>query len=132
MGPEGGLYLALATRRGLGYNLQMIGNVARREERSRLQEDQAMIEQGSKTGTFRFSIKPGSDAKKVQLVGDFSEWKPMAMTRQKDGAFAATVRLAPGTYEYKFVVDGQWRVDPDNGAWALNPFGTLNSVATVQ
>ncbi|MCJ7543342.1 MAG: glycogen-binding domain-containing protein [Phycisphaerae bacterium] len=91
-----------------------------------------MIEAGSKKGTCRFSISPGGGVKKVQLLGDFNKWKPMAMAKQKDGSFAAVVKLKPGTYEYKFVVDGQWRVDPDNGAWALNSFGTLNSVATVQ
>jgi 5'-AMP-activated protein kinase regulatory beta subunit len=91
-----------------------------------------MIEKGSKKGTVRFSINPGGGVKKVQLAGDFTEWKPTALAKQKDGAFAAVVKLAPGTHEYKFIVDGQWRVDPDNGAWALNPYGTLNSVATVQ
>ncbi len=91
-----------------------------------------MIARGSKKGTYRFSVNPGGGAKKVQLVGDFTDWKPTAMTRQKDGSFAALVKLKAGTYEYKFIVDGQWRVDPDNGAWALNPFGTLNSVATLQ
>lgn len=90
-----------------------------------------MIAAGSKKGTFRFSINPGAGAKKVHLVGDFNQWKAAAMSKQKDGSFATVVKLKPGTYEYKFVVDGQWRVDPDNGAWALNPFGTLNSVATV-
>ena len=91
-----------------------------------------MIEAGSKKGMYRFAINPGGGVKKVHLVGDFNQWTPMAMLRQKDGSFAMVVKLAPGNYEYKFVVDGQWRVDPDNGAWALNPFGTLNSVATVQ
>ena len=90
-----------------------------------------MIAKGSKKGTTRFSIKPDTAAKKVQLVGGFNEWKPSPMTKQKDGSYAAVLSLKPGTYEYKFIVDGQWRVDPDNGAWALNPFGTLNSVAVV-
>jgi 1,4-alpha-glucan branching enzyme len=90
-----------------------------------------MIEKGSKKGQIRFSIKPGNDVKQVQLVGDFNGWKASPMTKQKDGSFAATVMLRNGTYEYKFFVDGQWRVDPDNNAWALNPFGTLNSVLTV-
>ena len=90
-----------------------------------------MIAKGSKKGTVRFSISPGSEVKKVLLVGEFNAWKGTAMPKQKDGSFAIVVDLSPGTHEYKFIVDGQWRVDPDNGAWALNPFGTLNSVATV-
>jgi 1,4-alpha-glucan branching enzyme len=91
-----------------------------------------MFAKGMKKGTVRFSIQPENSAKKVLLVGDFNGWKPAEMKKQKDGHFAALVGLPPGTYEYKFIVDGQWRVDPDNSAWALNPHGTLNSVAQVQ
>jgi 1,4-alpha-glucan branching enzyme len=91
-----------------------------------------MYATGTKKGTTRFTLKPGPAAVKVALVGDFSKWQPTAMKKQKDGSFAATVSLAPGTYEYKLIVDGEWVVDPDNNTWALNPYGTLNSVAHVE
>jgi 1,4-alpha-glucan branching enzyme len=91
-----------------------------------------MFAKGMKKGTVRFSIKPENSAKKVLLVGDFNGWTPVDMKKQKDGQFVALLTLPAGTYEYKFIVDGQWRVDPDNSAWALNPYGTLNSVALVQ
>jgi 1,4-alpha-glucan branching enzyme len=91
-----------------------------------------MVGKGSKKGTVRFSLQVENTAKKVHLVGDFSGWNPVSMKKQKDRRYAATVALNPGNYEYKFVVDGQWRVDPDNGAWALNPYGTLNSVAVIE
>ncbi|MFA6133915.1 MAG: glycogen-binding domain-containing protein [Phycisphaerae bacterium] len=91
-----------------------------------------MISKGTKKGTIRFSLLPENTAKKVRLVGDFSEWQPLEMKKQKDGRYTVVVALAPGTYEYKFTVEGQWRVDPDNGAWALNPYGTLNSVVVVE
>jgi len=91
-----------------------------------------MVGKGSTKGTTRFSLKAENSVKKVQLAGDFSKWKATSMTKQKNGTFVAVVPLKPGNYEYKFIVDGQWRVDPDNGAWALNPYGTLNSVVTVQ
>ena len=91
-----------------------------------------MIGKGTKMGTTRFSLQPEDTAKKVQLVGNFSKWQPLDMKKQKDGKYVIVMDLRPGTYEYKFIVDGQWRVDPDNGAWALNPYGTLNSVVIVQ
>jgi hypothetical protein len=53
------------------------------------------------------------------------------MRKQKDGSYSTTVPLAVGSHEYKFILDGQWVVDPDNNAWALNPYGTLNSVVQV-
>lgn len=45
----------------------------------------------------------------VFLVGSFSNWNnKIPMTRGPEG-FTATVPLAPGPYEYKFIVDGQWK-----------------------
>jgi len=92
-----------------------------------------MFSKGQKKNTIRFSFRPrrGTPAQKVQLVGDFSKWQPLAMRKQKDGSYVLNVELNPGQHEYKFIVDGNWLVDPDNNAWSLNPYGTLNSVAQI-
>ena len=91
-----------------------------------------MFEKGIKKGTVRFFITPGKSVKQVQLAGDFSGWKAVPMRKQQSGEFAVIVPLAPGTYEYKFLVDGQWRSDSDNHCWAPNCYGSMNSVATIQ
>ncbi len=88
-----------------------------------------MIAKGQKKGTLKFSIRPANGAKEVALAGDFTDWKPTSMKKQKDGTFSIMLPVPEGAHEYKFVVDGQWVVDPDNNKWALNPYGTLNSVA---
>lgn len=88
-----------------------------------------MISKGQKKGTLKFSMKPANGAKEVAVAGDFTGWKPVQMKKQKDGSFSLMVALSEGAHEYKFIVDGQWVVDPDNNKWALNPYGTLNSVA---
>jgi len=90
-----------------------------------------MFGKGSKKGTVKFSVKPVNGVKAAELAGDFTDWRPMEMKKQKDGTFAATVPLVSGSYQYKFVLNGEWVVDPDNNSWALNPYGTLNSVAQV-
>lgn len=90
-----------------------------------------MFSKGSKKGTVNFAVKPQGASKKVMLAGDFNRWQPVPMKKQSDGKFAATVSLVPGTYEYKFVIDDQWVVDPDNSVWAVNSYGTLNSVALI-
>ena len=35
------------------------------------------------------------------------------------------------TTEYKFVVDGEWRNDPNNDQVVHNSFGTLNNLLTL-
>ena len=50
----------------------------------------------------------------VFLAGTFNNWDPQEnpMERTPDGAWRINLELAPGRYEYKFVVDGQWCCEP--------------------
>lgn len=55
-------------------------------------------------------------AKHVQLIGDFNHWKDTdehPMQRRPDGAWSAEVPLRHGHHRYVFVVDGEWRLDPN-------------------
>ena len=72
-------------------------------------------------------------ARKVYLVGDFNDWneKSHLMKRDADGVWKKAVLLAPGRYEYKYLVDGAWREDPDNPNRCCNQFGTHNCVVEV-
>ena len=73
--------------------------------------------------------------KAVYLAGCFNQWNPTGkkMTdKKKDGVYSTTIKLAPGTYEYKFVIDGVWCADPENTDVVKNDCGTLNSVITVK
>ena len=73
--------------------------------------------------------------KKVCLAGDFNGWDPSAkkMTfKARTGIYTASVKLAPGTYQYKFVIDGAWCADPENVNAVPNDQGTFNSVITVK
>lgn len=51
------------------------------------------------------------EAKKVCLAGTFNGWDTEAtpMRRNEYGVWTATLRLAPGRYEHKYLVDGAWR-----------------------
>lgn len=66
------------------------------------------------------------------LVGDFNGWDPQATRMLRNGvSFQKRMRLAPGRYEYKFIVDGQWRIDPYATEQRPNEYGSLNSVVRV-
>lgn len=73
-------------------------------------------------------------ARQVSLCGQFNAWSPDAgpMTRHADGRWEAIVALAPGRYEYKFLVDGEWLHDPVVRETVPNGFGSFNSVIEVR
>ncbi|MFZ5573334.1 MAG: isoamylase early set domain-containing protein [Thermodesulfobacteriota bacterium] len=74
-------------------------------------------------------VYQAQDANEVYLVGDFNQWNETAHAMKKDssGLWKKTVMLMPGLYEYKFLVDGQWKNDPANDDCCENAFGTTNS-----
>jgi 1,4-alpha-glucan branching enzyme len=55
------------------------------------------------------------DAQSVELMGEWNDWKAIAMTKGDDGVWTVKVTLSPGTYGYKFLVNSKdWVFDPDN------------------
>lgn len=72
-------------------------------------------------------------ADSVKLVGDFTGWetRPIEMMHSADGFWFTVVPLPPGSYQYQFLADGQWRNDPQASRQARNTFGTVNSVIDV-
>ena len=67
----------------------------------------------------------------VSVAGSFNDWEPQAMTKGTDGLWRITVQLAQGTYEYRFLVDADWREDPNNPRKTQNTFGGYNSICDV-
>lgn len=54
------------------------------------------------------------EAATLELMGDFTDWAPVPMTRAADGMWEARFALAPGTYRFN--------VRRDGGAWEV-PIG---------
>lgn len=73
------------------------------------------------------------DAKAVQVAGSFNRWNPEANPMQhiESGEWTTRLMLKAGQYEYLFVVDGEWVVDPRATESAANSYGGLNSVLRV-
>ena len=74
------------------------------------------------------------DAMEVCLAGEFNCWdiQSLRMRKNKEGVWTATVKLAPGRYEYKLCADGVWIEDIPGTELVPNPFGTQNFVIWVK
>lgn len=81
-----------------------------------------------------FSLPAGVKADRVALCGEFNDWSPDGTTlaHQGDGTWSVTVPLAPGTYRYKYLLDGEtWENGPDADRYEENAYGTQDSVIEV-
>lgn len=86
---------------------------------------------GRRRITFRLAA-PG--AREVSIGGDFNGWEAQKHLFRKnpEGVWEKTLMLAPGRYEYKFMVDGSWCMDPACTDSCDNAFGSRNSVMEVE
>ena len=93
-------------------------------------KDDLVAKTAEKKQTFSFQAPA---AESVLLVGDFTHWQeqPIQLRKQKNGVWKASVPLPPGEYHYRFLVDGEWRDDPECTLRVDNPYGNKNSVRQV-
>lgn len=86
---------------------------------------------GRKRVTFYCAAEAGSE---VYLAGSFNGWNPTKRKmadKENNGNFTTTMMLSPGEYEYKFIINGHWSIDPECEDWVPNSVGSLNSVIKV-
>jgi len=82
----------------------------------------------------RFSDAAASE---VGIAGDFNGWVPdkgvESILTDADGerVWTKILHLPPGTYQYRYVVDGEWREDPHNPRVASGPVGGRYSILVV-
>ena len=74
-----------------------------------------------------------TDASQVCVAGTFNDWDPVVrpLKRGKDDVFRTWMNLPPGKYEYRFVIDGEWREDPCCHLRSPSPYGGDNSVLVL-
>jgi AMP-activated protein kinase-like protein len=81
-----------------------------------------------------FSLPAEVQADRVALCGEFNDWSVDSTTlaHQGDGTWSVTVPLAPGTYRYKYLLDGEtWENGSNANRYEENAYGTLDSVIDV-
>ncbi len=78
-----------------------------------------------------------AQASEVRIAGDFNGWIPDRGVRsmiESEGdtrVWTKVLHLHPGTYQYRYVVDGEWFRDPNNAESIPTTTGQENSVLVV-
>jgi 1,4-alpha-glucan branching enzyme len=81
-----------------------------------------------------FSVE-AKEANQASVIGDFNNWsvEEGTLSKLKNGTFKATFELdKDATYEFKYVVDGEFINEPEADSFKWNDFaGAENSVLAV-
>jgi hypothetical protein len=84
-------------------------------------------------GNTTFRLKGYTDANIVALAGSFNNWNQSQLICAREGdEWVCRVDLKPGTYTYKFIVDGNWVLDPVNPNTVEDEAGNVNSLTEVK
>lgn len=69
----------------------------------------------------------------LQIAGDFNDWIPdhRVETRTFNGTVQKVLKIPPGAYQYRVIIDGEWQEDPVNPVRVANNLGGTNSVLRV-
>ncbi len=79
--------------------------------------------------TVVFTLRGFNTAREVLLAASFTDWQYKAIKMKKSAeGWVANVKIRPGKYWYKFVVDGNWTIDEDNTTREMDDEGNVNSV----
>ncbi len=84
--------------------------------------------------TFSLPVTALQGKKSVALLGDFNNWEPSKGIALKSGKteFSASVDLAPGTYEFKYLIDNNiWENDFNADNYSPSPFAGVNNSVLV-
>jgi len=72
------------------------------------------------------------DSSSVAIAGDFSDWKPVALKKDKTGNWSGKIKLSSGAHQYKIIFNGQyWETDSSNPERVPDGRGGENSVKRV-
>ena len=83
-------------------------------------------------GNTTFRLKGYADAGIVALAGSFNDWNQSQYVFGREGdEWICRVDLEPGKHAYKFIVDGNWLLDPANPNTEDDDYGVKNSVIIV-
>lgn len=80
-------------------------------------------------GNTVFRLQGYKDAHKVILAGDFNNWDEQKLRFARENEeWVCKIDLPDGKFWYKFIVDGNWMLDPKNPLFENDGEGNLNSI----
>lgn len=95
-------------------------------------ESDGSVQQPGSDDRVVFRVKaPG--ARSVAVAGSFDQWdsEGMPLSPVGDGWWEARIVIVPGTYEYIYIIDGEWTTPPEAKLTVNDGFGGRNGILEV-
>jgi hypothetical protein len=84
-------------------------------------------------GSVTFRLKGYAEASVVALAGTFNNWNQSQTLFGREGdEWVCRIDLDPGIYRYKFIVDGNWTLDPANPETVEDEAGNVNNLIEIK
>jgi hypothetical protein len=81
------------------------------------------------TGLTRFFVPGNTNVRRVQVSGNFNDWSTIKGNMNKtDSGWVFDIRLEPGKYAYKFIINNDWTTDINNNLTEDDGAGNTNSI----
>ena len=73
------------------------------------------------------------NAEYVSVVGDFNGWDPgtLSMRQLRSGWWELEIDIAPGNYQYAYIIDGKWTPPPEAKHTIDDGYGGSNGLFVV-
>jgi 1,4-alpha-glucan branching enzyme len=77
-------------------------------------------------------VAPG--AMYVEVTGDFTGWVKygIRLSHRGNGEWRTLLTLGPGAYQYRLLINGEWKDHAEATRRVTNAFGTQNCVLEVK
>jgi len=100
-------------------------------------------EKVSVTFSYTPSRREKATLEEVYLAGEMNGWDAWGneLVKGEDGVFRVTLELAPGTYQWKFLLNGNWiqnmetvadKISPKPDTYVNDPYGGKNCENTFK
>ena len=113
--------------------MQLVREVMAEEEIPGIVKELEEEHQLARTEKIKFAVH-APEAHSVKIAGIFNGWSQgddSLLERHEDGVWSKEVFLAPGVYQYKFLIDDVWTEDRNNPYVVRDEFGGRNSIIEV-
>ena len=69
--------------------------------------------------------------RRVQVAGSWDHWTPRDLDFVGEDTWQLSLTIPPGTFQYKYIIDGVWIHDPSK-KWLQDGQGNTNNVIKVE